>query len=88
MLAFLVVCLKGVLLLRSEKAVLFTRDPARALAMAERACQKRHVEYSRLTGDAVGVEVTGRVRNVRAVRRDGERDNWLSPIPVSRLERR
>jgi hypothetical protein len=86
--AFVVLCLQGVRLLGTERRILLTRDPARALAMAKRACEKRHLDFTVLAGDAAGIAVTGRAYKVRSVREEGERDNWLSPVQASRRETR
>lgn len=84
--AFAVLCAQGVLLLKTERHVLFTRDSNRALAMAKRACDERHLAYSELQGTTAGVEVSGRAYKVKSLRKQGERENWLSSIGASRFE--
>lgn len=84
--AFVVLCLQGLRLLRHEKQVWFTRDPARSLAQAKGACKQRHLAYTELEGTVAGIEVRGPVYKVRAARQQGERENWLSPLGVSTTE--
>lgn len=66
-LAFVVLCLQGLALLRRERRIVFTRDPARSLAMAKGACEKRSITYQELTGTAAGIEVEGRVYQLRSL---------------------
>lgn len=86
--AFLVLCAQGASLIRTESHLLFTSDPARSLAMAKRACDDRGLTYSELAGIAAGLKVSGRAYKIRAVRHKGEREGWLSSVPVSRVETR
>jgi hypothetical protein len=84
--AFVVLCLQGAPLLKIEKHVWLTRDPGRSVGRAKEACKKRGLECTELMGTAAGVEVTGRAFKVRSARRQGERENWLSPVEASRDE--
>ena len=87
-LAFVVLCVQGALLLRNEKQRFFTADPTRALAMAKGACDRKHLTYSELSGTVAGLEVSGRAYKVRSVRHQGERAGWLGQGMASPREQR
>ncbi len=70
--ALLVLCVQGALLLRTERHVFSTRDPARALAMAKGACQRRHLKCQELQGTAAGITITGRAYKLHAIQHEGE----------------
>jgi heme-degrading monooxygenase HmoA len=48
--------------------------------------KKRKLDCAELRGTAAGVQVSGRAYKVRSARRQGERENWLSPVEASRRE--
>jgi hypothetical protein len=87
-LAFLVLCTQGALLLRTEKQRFFTADPAQALAIAKGACGRRKLTYTELPGTVAGLEVSGPAYKVRSARHEGERAGWLGQGQASRWERR
>jgi hypothetical protein len=84
--AFIVLCVQGAPLLKTEEHVWLTRDAARSLHLAKEACKKRKLDCAELRGTAAGVQVSGRAYKVRSARRQGERENWLSPVEASRRE--
>ena len=81
-LAFLILCLQGALLLRKETQRLFTPDWARSLAIAKGACDKRHLSYEDIGGTVPGIIVTGRAYKVRSLRREGESQGWAAAVAV------
>jgi hypothetical protein len=84
--AFIILCAQGALLLRKERHVLFTRDAARSLALVKKACEDKHLTYTELKGTVAGVEVSGRAYKVRSVHRQCERENWLSQLGATKFE--
>jgi hypothetical protein len=84
--AFGVLCRKGIRLLKKETHVFLARDPARSLHRVKDICDKHRLDWTSLGGNAPGVRATGRAYKIRSAREECEREEWLSPMPVSKME--